>query len=141
MSVWKLKTNEKALSKPQYQGYYSLATTARNKINNNLCMWLVLVVFHHAGQRIKTIVGTTLQIKVPRPRKKKKLLRNQVLGSRAYLSHGYQGPPSKDGVSLSPLTPRGVLLLVLSMFFTALSKKCFPSMSQDMPTAPCTHDD
>lgn len=42
-SVWELKTNEKAFSKLNYKGYYPLITTAWNKINNNLPLWLGLL--------------------------------------------------------------------------------------------------
>lgn len=121
-------------------------------------MWLVPVGFHHTDQRIKTIISTTLQIKVPRTIEKEKLLKTQALSSRTHLSHGYQGPSSKDEVSLSPLTlhdgPSLVLFNVLSSTFQKLSfvlmvRKAtetplswgFLSMSQDMPTAPWTHDD
>ena len=36
------ENKQKALSKLNYKGYYSLTTKACNKINNNLCMLLVL---------------------------------------------------------------------------------------------------
>lgn len=40
ISAWKLETNEKL---SQNKGYYSLTTIAWDKINTNLCIWLVLL--------------------------------------------------------------------------------------------------
>ena len=80
--------------------------------------------FHHPAREETLLPSWLYRWKVLRPRGKKKLLKNQALGSRAHLSYGDQGPLSKDGCPCQPLLLALFYHLSCLNFFMALSQSC-----------------
>lgn len=104
--------------------------------------------FHHPAREETLLPSRLYRWKVLRPRGKKKLLKNQALGSRAHLSYGDQGPLSKDGCPCQPLLLALFYHLSCLNFFMALSQSCHlfwlsgkpPKLSPEPACAPHSLD-